>query len=105
VETFDYDDFAMGETKLTALGTGYFPGSNDPPSGLVRTIEWTANTLVDTSEDWVDAAVKRQWPRVMQSFNPLLPSDIDEADVSAISTLVEVGRKMAAAMDWKQILG
>jgi predicted acylesterase/phospholipase RssA len=105
VETFDYDDFAMGETKLTALGTGYFPGPNDTPSGLVRTIEWTANTLVDTSEDWVDAAVKRQWPRVMQSFNPLLPSDIDEADVSAISTLVEVGRKMAAAMDWKQILG
>jgi patatin-like phospholipase/acyl hydrolase len=105
VETFDYDDFVIGETKLTALGTGYFPGSNDPPSGLVRTIEWTANTLVDTSEDWVDAAVKRQWPRVMQSFNPLLPSDIDEAGVSAIPALVEVGRKMAATMDWKQILG
>jgi hypothetical protein len=40
----------------------------------------------------------------MQSFNPLLPADIDEADLSAIPTLVEIGQKMAAEMDWKQIL-
>jgi hypothetical protein len=41
----------------------------------------------------------------MQSFNPLLPSDIDEADLSQIPTLVEVGRKMAEGLDWEQILG
>ena len=40
----------------------------------------------------------------MQSFNPRLPSDIDEADLSAIPTLVEVGQNLAAAMDWRQIL-
>ncbi len=61
-------------------------------------------TGYDSSGDWVDAAVKRQWPNVIQNFNPLLPSDIDEADLSAIPTLVEIGRKMAADMDWKQIL-
>jgi hypothetical protein len=41
----------------------------------------------------------------MRDFNPLLPGDIDEADLSAIPTLVELGQKMAADMDWKQILG
>ena len=104
VEVFEHDDFAPAETRVTALGTGYFPGPNDPPKGLVPTIEWTTNTLVDTSEDWVDEAVRRQWPGVLQNFNPLLPSNIDEADLSAIPTLVEVGQKLAAGMDWKQIL-
>jgi hypothetical protein len=41
----------------------------------------------------------------MQDFNPLLPADIDEADLSAIPTLVEIGEKLAAQMDWKQVLG
>jgi hypothetical protein len=104
VEVFAYDGFTPAETRVTALGTGYFPGSNNPPRGLVAAIEWATNTLVDTSEDWVDAAVKRQWPGVVQNFNPELPSDIGEDDLSAISTLVGVGRKMAAGLDWKQIL-
>jgi hypothetical protein len=60
--------------------------------------------LVDTSEDWAGDAVNRQWPGVMRDFNPLLPRDIDEADLSAIPTLVEIGQKMAADMDWTQIL-
>jgi hypothetical protein len=60
--------------------------------------------LVDSAEDWAGEAVNRQWPGVMQSFNPLLPRDIDEADLSAIPTLVEIGQKMAADMDWKKIL-
>ena len=53
----------------------------------------------------MDDAVNRQWPGVMQNFNPQLPSDIDEADLSAIPTLVEIGQQLAATMDWKQILG
>jgi patatin-like phospholipase/acyl hydrolase len=104
VEVFAYDNFTPAETRVVALGTGYFPGGNNPPKGLVPTIEWVTSTLVDTSEDWVDDAVRRQWPGVMQSFNPLLPSNIDEADLSAIPALVEVGQTMAASMDWKQIL-
>jgi hypothetical protein len=105
VEAFEYDDFTPADTRLVALGTGYFPASDDPPSGLLKTIGWTTSTLVDTSEDWVDDAVQRQWPGVMQAFNPLLPSDIDEADLSAIPTLVEIGQKMAADLDWEQIIG
>ena len=52
----------------------------------------------------MDDAVNRQWPGVMLGFNPLLPSDIDEADLSQIPTLVEIGQKMAAGLDWKQII-
>jgi hypothetical protein len=71
---------------------------------LLKTIGWTASTLVDDSEDWAGEAVNRQWPGIMQNFNPLLPADIDEADLSAIPTLLEVGQKMAADMDWAKIL-
>ena len=104
VEAFEYDTFAPADTRVVALGTGYFPAAGGPPSGLLKTIGWVTSTLVDSSEDWAGDAVNHQWPGVMQSFNPLLPADIDEADLSAIPTLVEIGQKMAAEMDWKQIL-
>jgi uncharacterized protein len=104
VEVFEYDTFTPAQTRMVSLGTGFYPGSSDPPKGLVSTIGWVTSTLVDTSEDWVDDAVKRQWPGVAQIFNPQLPSDIDEADLSAIPTLVQIGQQMAAGMDWTQIL-
>jgi hypothetical protein len=104
VEAFVYDSFQPSGTRVVALGTGYFAASGKPPKGLLKTIGWTTSTLVDTSEDWAGDAVNRQWPGVMRDFNPLLPRDIDEADLSAIPTLVEIGQKMAADMDWTQIL-
>lgn len=105
VEALEYDDFTPAGTRVVSLGTGYFPAPSDPPKGLLKTIGWVTSTLVDTSEDWVDDAVDRQWPGIMQSFNPALPRDIDEADLSAIPTLLEVGQNMAAGMDWTKILG
>ena len=104
VEAFEYDDFDPSETNLVALGTGFYPASDTPPSGLIGTIGWVTSTLVDTSEDWVDQAVDRQWPKLMQSMNPKLPSDIDEADLSAIPTLVTIGQQLAATLDWKALL-
>jgi hypothetical protein len=70
----------------------------------LKVIGWTTSTLVDTSEDWADTAVKRQWPGVMTSINPLLPSDIDEADLSAIPTLVTIGQQLAATLDCTQLI-
>jgi len=105
VEAFEYDDFTPADTRMVALGTGYFAASDDPPKGLLQTVAWTTSTLVDSSEDWVDQAVDRQWPNLMQSLNTPLPSDIDEADLSAIPTLLQVGGQMAAGLDWKQLLG
>ncbi|MBZ5580048.1 MAG: patatin-like phospholipase family protein [Acidobacteriia bacterium] len=104
VEAFEYDTFTPRDTRVVSLGTGYFPASDDPPNGLLKTIGWTTGTLVDTSEDWVDKAVNRQWPGIQQNFNPLLPSDIDEADLSAIPALVQIGQQLAATMDWNKIL-
>ena len=104
VEAFEFDTFAPAGTRVIALGTGYFPGSDTPPSGLLEVIAWTTSTLVDTSGDWADEAVNRQWPGVMTSFNPLLPSDIDEADLSAIPTLVTIGQQLAATLDWTQLI-
>jgi len=104
VEAFEYDNFQPADTRVVGLGTGYFPASGAPPKGLLQTVGWTASTLVDSSEDWAGEAVNRQWPGILQDFNPLLPADIDEADLAAIPTLVETGRKMAADMDWTKIL-
>ena len=104
VEAFEYDAFQPAATRVVALGTGYFPASGDPPKGLLKTIGWVTSTLVDSSEDWAGNAVNRQWPGIMRDFNPILPSGIDEADLSAVPTLVEIGRKMAADLDWKTTL-
>jgi hypothetical protein len=105
VEAFEYGGFEPTQTKVIELGTGYFPGSPTPPKGLLATIEWVTNTLVDSSEDWVDSAVKRQWPNVLEVFNPLLPSDIGEDDISSIDALVQVGQALAATLDWHRLLG
>jgi patatin-like phospholipase/acyl hydrolase len=105
VEAFVYDEFTPGDTRLVSLGTGYFPASDDPPSGLIGTIAWATSTLVDSSEDWVDQVVNRQWPGIMRNFNPLLPHNIDEADLNAIPVLLEIGQQLAATLDWQQILG
>lgn len=104
VEMFEYDAFTPADTRLISLGTGYYPQSSAPPKGLLATISWATDTLVDTSEDWVDRAVKRQWPGVQQKFDWKLPSDIAMDDLSAIATLVEVGKTAAAGMNWSQIL-
>jgi len=109
VEAFEFDDyFTVSDTRLIDLGTGYFPGSDNPPGNLISVIEWATGTLVDSSEDWVASAVKRQWPAVVaspdQRVNPQLPSDIDEADISAIPALLQLGQQTAAGVDWTKLL-
>lgn len=104
VEAFEFDNFIPAATQLISLGTGYFPMPDNPPKGLLQTIGWTTSTLVDSSEDWVDQAVNRQWPGILQNFNPKLPREIDEADLSAIPDLVKIGSQIAAQMDWTVIL-
>ncbi|MGO9008475.1 MAG: patatin-like phospholipase family protein [Bryobacteraceae bacterium] len=103
-EAFQYDAFNPDGTRVIALGTGYYPGTGAPPSGLLKIVEWIVNTLIDTSEDWADQAVNRQWPGIATNINPLLPSDIDEIDLSTIPTLVAVGQQLAATLDWTQLL-
>ena len=105
VEMFEYDVFVPSETRLVSLGTGYYPAGDAPPKGLIDTVSWATDTLVDTSEDWVDQAVERQWPGVKQKFDWRLPSGIAMDDLSAIPALLAAGKAAAATVDWKQILG
>jgi patatin-like phospholipase/acyl hydrolase len=105
VEMFEYDTFIPAQTRLLSLGTGFYPGANAPPEGLIDVVSWATDTLVDTSEDWVDRAVERQWPGVKQKFDWQLPSDIAMDDLSAIPELVALGKTAAASIDWKQVLG
>jgi len=105
VEMFEYDGFVAAQTRLVSLGTGFYPGSNTPPKGLIATISWATGTLVDTSEDWVDGAVQRQWPGVQQKFDWQLTSDIPMDDLAGIPALEAAGKVAAASIDWNQVLG
>jgi len=105
VEMFEYDQFTPAETRLVSLGTGYYPDSNVPPKGLVDLVSWATDTLVDSSEDWVDQAVARQWPSVARKFDWELPTGIPMDDLSAIPALLAVGQTAAASMNWKEVLG
>ena len=107
VEAFEYDEFTPADTRLVSLGTGYFKAPDDPPHGLIGTIGWTTSTLVDTSEDWVDKALDRQWPGIMRNrnINIDLKREIDEADLDAIPELLQIGQQLAATLDWSKLLG
>jgi patatin-like phospholipase/acyl hydrolase len=105
VEAFQYDDFDPAETLVISLGTGYTPDTQvNPPSGFLPVLEWTVSTLVDAPVDEQTQNAMRQWPGVVQRFNWPLVSTPTEADVASIPSLVEIGQKAAASMDWKAIL-
>jgi patatin-like phospholipase/acyl hydrolase len=105
VEMFEYDSFVEAQTRLVSLGTGFYPGSDTPPKGLIATISWATDTLVDTSEDWVDRAVRRQWPGVQQKFDWQLTANIPMDDLAGIPALEAAGKTAAASIDWNQVLG
>ena len=105
VEMFEYDSFTPADTRLVSLGTGFYQNADAPPKGLIAVISWATETLVDSSEDWVGVAVDRQWPGVKQKYDWHLPTDIGMDDLSAIPTLLDVGKAAAAGMPWSEILG
>jgi hypothetical protein len=108
IEMFEYDTFDPSNTKIISLGTGFFapPSPLPAPKGLVATIQFATSTLVDSSEDLADQDTARVYPTcAFQKFNPPLPSDIDEADLSSVPVLLQIGQAAAAQMDWKGILG
>jgi hypothetical protein len=108
IEMFQYDSFDPSTTQIISLGTGYYapPAAMPAPKGLVATIEFATSTLVDSAGDLADQDTARVYPACgFQKFNPALPSSIDEADLSAVPVLLQIGQAAAALMDWKGILG
>ena len=106
VEAFDYDDFLPAETRVISLGTGYFcSGTVNPPGGFIGTLAWTLDSLLSAAGWQQTDLVHRYYPGVLQRFNWALPKSIDEADVSAIPELVQLGTTQAAKFDWASVLG
>jgi len=102
-----YGDVDPNGVRVISLGTGYFQPKEmpAPPGNLLQRIAWVTSSLVGASKSVAQQAVELNWPnRLYPPFNPELPTDVDEADVDAITTLLEVGRQMALAIDWKMVL-
>jgi hypothetical protein len=101
-----YGSVDAADALVISLGTGtYTPAAMPPPpGGLLENIAWVTSSLVTSSETLAQQSFDRQWPGIRTSFNPELPSAIDEADVSAIPLLLEIGAAQAATLDWKTIL-
>jgi uncharacterized protein len=108
IEMFEYDTFDPSATQIISLGTGYYkpPAAMPAPKGLIATIGFATTTLVDSSEDLADQDTRRVYPACgFQKFNPPLPSSIDEADLSSVPVLLEIGQAGAAQVDWPALLG
>jgi len=105
VEAFAYDDFTPETTSVISLGTGYYPSADpNPPCGLLATLSWTLDSLLNSASDQQSELVNRHYPGVMQRFNWKLPHAIDMAAASAIPELVAIGRQLSSQMDWASIL-
>ena len=104
VEAFDYDTFDPKDTMVVSLGTGFFPATDDVPSGLLGWLNWTVGALLDAPEEQQTELVNRHWPGILQRFDWQLPAKIDMADTDSIDALVGVGNQAAADMDWHSIL-
>ena len=107
VEAFEYDTFSPSpaDTQVVSLGTGYYHSdSSNPPAGLLATIGFTVDSLIDSSESEQVAAAQRQWPGIVKHFDWPLASAVDMADVAAIPDLVRMGKKLASEFDWATII-
>lgn len=101
-----YGDIDPADARVISLGTGFHRPDTmpAPPNDLLANITWVTGSLVGSSKTLAVAAVMGRWPGVLSVFNPAIAA-IDEAAVDQIPALLEIGRKQAAEMDWKKILG
>jgi hypothetical protein len=101
-----YGSIDPAGARVISLGTGYYKPLNqpNPPGSLLDRISWVTSALVGTSKTIAAQSVDRHWPGVLKILNPEIPSDIDEADVSAIPLLLKIGQEEAAKIDWRSVL-
>ena len=105
VEAFFHDDFQPEETRVLSLGTGFCPSKTvNPPRGILNTLLWTLDTLIDAPHDEQTGAVNRHWPGILQRYDWELLHPIDMADLNAIPELVLYGDKAARAINWDAVL-
>ena len=95
------------EACVISLCTGYYkPGAMpNPPGSLLARVKWVTGALVGSSKTIAATTVQRHWPGILQVLNASIPTDIDEADVNNIQTLLELSQNAASKLDWYKILG
>lgn len=107
VEAFEYDYFTPTNTLMVALGTGYFvepkPDPN-PPNNLLDVVSLTIDSLLDSADDFMVEATRRQWPGLMKWFNWPLSKAVDMGSVDDIPMLARLGEAAGELMDWKKVL-
>jgi patatin-like phospholipase/acyl hydrolase len=106
VEAFDYDNFDPEDTRVLSLGTGKCVDKPkaDGPHGLLQTIEWTINAILDSVEDQQTEIVNRHWPGILTRLQPEYSGEIGMADVNAIPRLLEIGNRQAETVNWSEVL-
>jgi len=104
VEAFRYDAYDPADTRIVSLGTGFFPESDQKPSGLIAEVGWVLDSLLNSPEDEQTFLVHNYYPGIMQRFNWKLPEPIDMASVSSIPKLTEIGKGITRSMDWSKVL-
>ncbi len=111
VEMFVYGQERPEENRVICLGTGYYqpPTPAAAPRGLLATIGWSVDTMLDSADSEADRNARREFlhssPDQYQILNWALPRAIDMADISAVPELVAIGTKAASQVDWKKVLG
>jgi hypothetical protein len=112
IEMFEYGAANAADTRIISLGTGYYPSVPSPArpqKGIIARIGYATSTLVNSSEDLADQDTQRVYYKGREAqfikLDPALPSAIDEANLSAVPSLLAIGQAAAALVDWKQILG
>jgi hypothetical protein len=103
---FKLGPYNPAETRIINLGTGRFTPAKmpDPPVTLLEGVSWVTSSLVTASKTEAQEDVDMFWPGITTGLFPELAADIDEADVSAIPLLLEIGKRQADKLYWKALL-
>jgi len=105
-EMFYFNGVSPAEMSVICLGTGFHKSTAPAkaPSGLLKTVAWTIDTLLDTATDEADLDAGHVCARYTK-LNWEMGQDIDMADLGAVPDLIAVGTKAAASVDWNALLG
>ena len=107
VEAFYYTlpgTYVPSDTIVVSLGTGRYDG-RFAPANLVDWANWTIGSLLRSpAEQQTELARRHFATKATYRIDVLLPRDIGMDDVKAIPELTEIGRRLAAKIDWRGIL-
>jgi hypothetical protein len=105
VEAFFYSPgYAPADTTVVSFGTGRFFKKADPKL-IMDWLHWVLNALLESPGEQQTELVERHFPlAAFHRFGPTLPSDIEMDDIARIGDLEQVGRALAAQIDWEKIL-